>query len=455
MFDYNKIVKDFELDMETSENVLSAIQEWAAIYNGNPNWLDGKTISLHVAKTISEKIAEAAVNEFKSTCTEPYLNEKYQRFLRKVQTNTELMVGKSMIFFKPYYDGTTIRVNVIQADKFIPVSFDDTGELLSCITIDQIVDGKKVFTRLEYNQLKDGNMYIKNIAYKGTKDGNILENKISLSSVDKWKDIDEEGIIEGVEHLVGGFATMPLVNELDNNSPIGVPCWYKATDTLREIDKQFTRTMWEFEGTELAIDVDETILQFDSGSGNYKAPKGKERLFRKLAFSKDSDKSYNVFSPTIRDTSLFNGLNELLRVAEVQSHLEHGTLCKAEISPKTAQEIKQMKQTFYTTIKNVQTTMQSAFDDLLYGMYVLAKIYGIPVQSTYTTEYEWDDSVIVDKTTERNTAMLERNNGIISDVQYVMDTKNYKEEEAIEYIKKQQEYKKLTEAEQEQEVDEE
>lgn len=456
MFDFNKIVKDFELDMETSETVLNAIQEWAAIYNGNPDWLDGKTISLHVAKTISEKVSESVVNEFKSTCSEPYLNDKYQRFLKNIQKNTELMVGKSMIFFKPYFDGTTIRINVIQADKFIPVSFDDTGELLSCITIDQIIDGKKVYTRLEYNELKDGNMYIKNIAYKGTKNGNILENKIPLSSVEKWADIDEEGVIEGVEHLIGGFATMPLVNELDNNSPIGVPCWYKATNTLREIDKQFTRTMWEYEGTELAIDVDETVLSFDSRTGSYKAPKGKERLFRKLSFqSSEKDKSYNVFSPEIRDTSLFNGLNELLRIAESQCHLEHGTLCKAEISPKTAQEIKQMKQTFYTTIKNVQSTMQSAFDDLLYGMYVIAKLYGIPVQSTYTTEYDWDDSVLVDKDSERNTALLERNNGITSDVQYIMDTKHYKEEEAIEYIKKQQEYRKLTEVEEEQEVDEE
>ena len=101
MFDYNKIVKDFNLDMGTSETVLNAIQEWAEIYNGNPNWLDGKTISLHVAKTISEKISESVVNEFKSTCSEPYLNDKYQRFLKNIQKNTELMVGKSMIFFKP------------------------------------------------------------------------------------------------------------------------------------------------------------------------------------------------------------------------------------------------------------------------------------------------------------------------------------------------------------------
>ena len=33
MFDYNKIVRDFNLDIQTSENILNAINEWNNIYN--------------------------------------------------------------------------------------------------------------------------------------------------------------------------------------------------------------------------------------------------------------------------------------------------------------------------------------------------------------------------------------------------------------------------------------
>lgn len=446
MFDYGKIAKDFDLDIQTSKDILDAIQKWANIYNGNEPWLDENTISLHVAKTISEKVSEAVVVEYKSVCSEPYINKVYQRFLNKIQTNTELMIGKSCIFFKPYYSNGKISINVIQADKFIPVKFTDDGELLAFITIDQIVKENKVYSRLEYNELVGNILTIKNIAYKGTLNGVVFESKINLTEVDKWKDIKPEQSIEGLDRIIGGFATMPTVNNIDNSSPIGMPIWSNAEETLKQIDKQFSRIIWEYEGSELAIDIDESLLD-----ANGQMPKGKSRLFRKMIFDEVKDKNYNVFSPQIRDTSLFNGLNEFLRQAEVQCHLEHGTLCKVDISPKTAQEIKQMKQSYYVTVSNIQKTMQQALDDLIYGIYVLCKLYDIPVMTDYTTEHDWDDSILVDKESARNQALIERNNKITSDVQYIMDTKNMKEKEAIEFVKIQRKYRKLTEAEQESE----
>lgn len=446
MFDYNKVISDFGLDLQTSKEILDAIQNWTNIFNGKEPWINEKTTSLHVAKTICEKVAEATVVEYKSVCDEPYINPIYQKFLKNIQTNTEYMIGKSCIFFKPYFDGQKININVVQADKFIPVKFSDDGELLSCIILDQITEETTIYTRLEYCSLNDNVMTTKNIAYKGRKDGAVLESKIDLKSVDKWKDIEENSAIEGIDRLIGGFATTKLANTIDNSSPIGMPIYHNALDTLKEIDKQFSRTLWEYEGSELAIDVDETILE-PNGKGGFKSPKGKDRLFRRLHFDEVKDKSYNVFSPEIRDTSMFNGLNELLQKAEVQCHLEHGILSKPQTVEKTATEMKIMKQSYYTTVKNIQTSMQQALDDLIYGIYVLCKLYGIPVRPNYVVEHDWDDSILVDKEQSRNQALIERNNQITSDVQYVMETRNMKEKEAIEFIKKQQEYRKLTQEE--------
>lgn len=144
MFDYGKIANDFKLDMQTSEDILNALQEWNKIYNGHEPWIDKTTISLHVAKTICEKVSEAVVVEYKTICSEPYINTIYQRFINNIQRNTEYMIGKSCIFFKPYYENGKISINVIQADKFIPVKFTDDGELLSFIIIDQIIKENKV-----------------------------------------------------------------------------------------------------------------------------------------------------------------------------------------------------------------------------------------------------------------------------------------------------------------------
>ena len=99
--------------------------------------------------------------------------------------------------------------------------------------------------------------------------------------------------------------------------------------------------------------------------------------------------------------------------------------------------------------------MQQAYDDLIYGIYVLCRLYNIPVKNNYVMEHDWDDSTLVDKETTRNQAMLERNNNITSDVQYLIETRNMKEKEAISFVKKQIEYRKITAEKDETEVDEE
>ena len=61
---------------------------------------------------------------------------------------------------------------------------------------------------------------------------------------------------------------------------------------MQDADDQYQRLLWEFEGGELAIDADITVLE---ASGEL--PRGKKRLFRNLGKYLD-DGFYNVFSPT-------------------------------------------------------------------------------------------------------------------------------------------------------------
>ena len=452
--DYKKIVNDFDIDTQTTEGMLKAIENWSNIFNGKEPWINNDTISLHVAKTICEKVAKSVTIEYKAECTDEYINQVFQKFIRRLRTNTEFMLGKSCIFFKPYYKNGNIKVNVIQADKFIPVSFSDDGDLLGAIFIDQVIDGNRVYTRLEYNHLVDDGVEYQNIAYSGYLKGTLLDTKISLKEVEKWKNIEEHGKIIGVDRLIGGFATVPNANTIDNNSPLGQAIFHNAIETLEQIDKQFSRTVWEFYGTELAIDVDESVL-IHNNDGTTDVPQGKNRLFRKFVFDETKEKSYNVFSPEIRENPLFNGLNEYLRQAEKQCNLEVGTLCKVELIAKTATEIKEGKQDYYVTVSDIQKALQGALDDLCYGIYVLCKQNNIPVGVDYQMYHDWDDSILVDKESKRNQALIERNNKLIDDVEYFMETRDMSEDQAIEYVKKINERRKLFEDPIESEEDEE
>lgn len=440
MFNTTDIAKDFNIDISTSNEVLSAIEMWSNIYNGKMPWLNEDVKSLHVAKTICEKVAKAVTIEFKSKVDDKEIDKTYQRFIKNIRTNTEYALGKGGMFFKPFYSNGRIKVSCIQADKFIPTKFDSTGELLGAIFIDQITNGKDVYTRLEYQELNDTILTIKNKAYKTTVHNiNTLGKQIPLSEVKDWGNIQNESTITNVNRLLGGYFKIPIANTIDNTSPVGVAIFANAIDTLEEIDKQFSRTLWEYEGSELAIDVDETALKKDE-NGNDILPKGKKRLYRKLDFG--DEKEWNIFSPEIRDTSLFNGLNELLRQCESQCGLAFGILSKNTEVEKRVEEIKTSKQDYFVTVSDIQGALQTALEDLIYGIDILMSLYGIKHKVGTTGGFDWDDSILVDSEKKQSQALVERNAKLIDDIEYFVQTRDYSEEEATEYVNKMRERSK-------------
>lgn len=434
MFNTTDIAKDFNVDISTSDEVMKLIEKCANIYNHNAPWLNKEVKSLNVAKTICEKVAKAVTIESKSKVEDKEIDKVYQRFIKNIRTNTEYTLAKGGMFFKPFYANGKIKISCIHADKFIPVKFDSTGELLGAIFIDQIVKGNKIYTRLEYQELSDTTIVIRNIAYETDKNNsNILGTKTRLGAIPEWKGIQEKTTIEDVNRLLGGYFKIPIANPADNTSPVGVPIFANAISTLEEIDKQFSRTLWEYESKETAIDVDETALKKDE-MGNDILPKGKERLYRKLDFG--DEKSWNVFSPEIRDTSLFNGLNELLRYTESQCGLAFGVLSKNTEVEKRVEELKTAKQDYYVTVSDIQGALQTALEDLIYGIDVLMTLYKIPHKTNPKTSFDWDDSILVDSEKKQSQSLIERNAGLIDDIEYFVQTRDYSEEEATEYVNK-------------------
>lgn len=433
MFNISDIAKDFNIDISSSDEVLQLIEKCSNIYNHNAPWLNKEVKSLNVAKTICEKVAKAVTIEFKSQVEDEEIDKIYQRFIKNIRTNTEYTLAKGGMFFKPFYSNGRIKISCIQGDKFIPTKFDSTGELLGAIFIDQITKGNDIYTRLEYQELNNTTLTIRNKVYKRNKNSSTLGSKINLSQIPEWQEIEEETTIDNVNKLIGGYFKIPIANPVDNTSPTGVPIFANAIEILEEIDKQFSRTLWEYEGSELAVDVDETAFHKDT-NGKFKLPKGKSRLFRMADLGKE--RLWNVFSPTIRDTALFNGLNEWLRQAESQCGLSFGVISKIENVEKTATEIKSSKQDYFVTVSDIQGALQTALEDLIYGIDVLMTLYKIPHKTNPNASFDWDDSILVDSEKKQSQSLVERNAGLIDDIEYFIQTRDYSEEEATEYVNK-------------------
>ena len=106
----------------------------------------------------------------------------------------------------------------------------------------------------------------------------VLGKEVPLSAVPEWANLEETVTIINVKKPLFAYFKIPNANNVDDSSPLGVSVYSRAVDDIKEADYQWTRILWEFEGSELAIDGDVSLFKRKE-NGEFDLPKGKERLF--------------------------------------------------------------------------------------------------------------------------------------------------------------------------------
>ena len=171
--------------------------------------------------------------------------------------------------------------------------------------------------------------------------------------------------------------------------------------------------------------------------GTYKEilPKLQDRLFRRT-LDLGSDETYNVFSPTIRDASIINGLNNQLMRIEDACALSRGTLSVVtESEARTATELKILKQRSFSANQDIQKALQQSFEQLFVIMEQYCTLYNIVASGEYEVAYKWDDSILVDKESERQQDLIEVKTGLMSKREYRMKWYGETEKQAEESLK--------------------
>lgn len=433
------IAKELNIEMAMNDEIANAINLWSNMYNNNPPWLDNNIKTLGLSGAISNELARLVTIEFKSKINNNEdLNKVYQELVNVLRINTEYACAKGGLVFKPYFDGKQIEVDIIQQDNFLPVAYNAIGEITSAVFLEYKVIGNKKYTRIEYHDFKENNYTIKNIAY--VKDNLIKDNSLGkrtiLANVPEWENIQEETTLNTTRPLFSYFK-IPQANTIDSNSPLGVSSYAKATDLIMEADKQYSRILWEYKGTELAVHASESLFKIKK-DGNYEIPEDQERLFKIFSWEDRNGKQLlDTFSPNIRDTNLFNGLNNLLRRIEFNCGLAYGTLSDINDVSKTATEIKTSKQRSYSTVKDIQKSLEKALKELIVSMNDLAVLYKFKINSLdidKDVSFEWDDSLILDKDSELESMRNDVAAGILKPEIYIAKKYGVSEKEALKMM---------------------
>lgn len=397
-----------------------------------------------------------------------YLNKQYHdKLLKKLRTQLEYGTAKGSLVIKPYVvrskvtgvagiaeeNQTTdketekeqyqykMEFDFIQSDCFYPIAFDGSQNLIDVAFIQTITRGDQLFTRLERHKLNVNNVTIENYAFRclnsNTEEGYsgisgmTLGTEIKLTEVPEWKDIPPKATIKNVDKLLFGYFKMPEANNIDTHSPLGISCFSRAKNLIKDADEQYSRLLWEFEGGELAIDIDRDALQFLEGEGSVMSQL-QNRLYRTVDLGESN--TYKPFSPSLRDVSLLNGLNNILMRIEDVCYLSRGTLSDVAAEARTATEIKILKQRSFSSNKDIQEALQTALEDVIYAMNVYVTLYNIvgdikyvkdgkvdtSKMGSYDVSFEWDDSILVDEQTELQTRMSLMQAGVQSKLELRM-----------------------------------
>lgn len=449
MFHINDTAKrSLGADINISGEMQQAVELWLQLFRGDAPWLGEETKSAGLPAAIASEFARLVLVEFDSQITgsarADWLNGEYKTMQEKLRNAVELACAGGGVVFKPYPDGGGLALDCVPAWRFFPTSFNARGEVTGAVFVERVTKGEVYYTRLEHHSREENGYTIRNLAFRSfTKDA--LGTACGLDAVPEWADLEPELTIHykdgsGLEGMLFSYFRMPFANTVDLDSPLGVSVYARAVDLIHQADEQYSRILWEFEGSELAVDASVGALPRTGADGKpAKLPKRQKRLFRELAIDGGQGDLYKVFSPEIRDTSLFNGLDKLLKRIEFACSLAYGTLSDPASVEKTAEEIRTSKQRSYAAVCDIQKALQAALEHLVWVMDLYASLYKLAPSGKYEISFNFGDGVLED--TEKEFARRKQlvDGGYMKPEKLLAWYFGLSEEEAAEMLPAQQE----------------
>lgn len=476
MIGYKSVTESLDIsDSVISDKMSAAFDLWKSMYKDESPWLNDKqgVYSLGLAKLICDTAQQQILSELVTSIKEPgvndeieedknnqnidtrakYLNDIYQkRLIKKLPQTLEKALALGGMIIKPYINNNQIFLDFNFQGDFCPISFDDDGNITDIAFIDQFIAGNFIYTKIERQtfSVTERKIIIENKAYKAkyrtgedTKEQE-LGQEIPLSEVSRWSTISQEPVpIENVDKPLYGYYRVATANNVDMDSPLGISLFSPAVKMIERTDRQFSRLDWEYNGGQLAIDVDPTALLFDEGyfGTEAKMDELKDRLYRKVDLG--TADTYKEFAPNLRDQNYNNGLNAYLEKIEILIGLAKGSLSQVQSEARTATEVKVLKQRTYTTISHNQEALEDCIMDVVYAMNVLTDLYDLAPEGDYDTSLDWGDSVLTDTDTVLEQKLNLKREGIISKAEvrawYTGESVETAQAEIDEMDKKEQE----------------
>ncbi len=397
----------FKVETIESDVMSAALQDWVNIYQGKPPWVDpndNDIESFNFAKKLCNETARlttlALGISVEGSARADWINGFMESYISRMKNEEcEKACAFGYIVLKP----NEKTIDYVMPWDFCPTHEED-GKIDGGIFFDHYHEpgDKWYYTRLEYHRFEKINdikyYHITNKAYRAT-GVNGIGQEVDMSTT-VWAHLHEEDYAEGVEHPLFSIFKMPLSNNIDIGSPLGVSIFSNALKELKSLDIAWTRLEDEIFDSQKITFLGDMLIESDGkpvrsrlspGGAVDKQGKPLPRHVRILPGSTQGDE-YHETVPSMQTTDRLSGIDHFLNLVGVKCGYSTGQfVLNGKTAQLTAAQVESDDRETIQLISQIRASLQDATDGLIYALDKWADLYNLAPVGTYEVSYDFQD----------------------------------------------------------------
>ena len=311
-----------------------------------------------------------------------YMREAMERVCNQLHTIAARALGTGGVWLVPYNVGGNVYVDVIEQPRFFVVKQRGTVPVQAQYVAESRTIGYHDYARFVSCTLLDDKQYV--IEHRATRDG----VPIALSEVDEWAEITSPTTFEHVEQMLLAFIPCPTDERGSLQALRGVPLTYGQDELVAMMNTILRQIPDEYRLKKAFVGA--SSLLFD-GKGRL-PDDGLYKTFEVDTQIGDAP-FWEVFSPEIRHTAYFAGLDYLMGLLEKSIGLNKGVLTDLDTVDATATAIKRSTFDTFNVVDAMRRNLEIGLHQIAYAIDVFATGSGVMPKGNgkagYELAFEW------------------------------------------------------------------
>lgn len=406
---------EFNVEPITTEKMDAFVKKCIDIYKGKPEWADeaSEIKTVNFAKSICSETARLATLAIGIKIDGSSKAEWLQKQIDSVYFSLRHWVEYGLAY------GTVIlKPNGNSIDLFTPERFIITERKNDDITGAVFYFSEQVkdvwYTRLEYHRFAENGMYlIDNRCFKG-KAENDTKDRVDIGQT-PWAELYESAQVEGLDKPLFGVFKTPQANNLEFESPLGMPIFADALEELKDLDVAYSRNATEIDDSRRTVLIDSdklfpfgrtglsevASLDRNVATRLMKDKMGLPKYVKMVEGSADGAGFYQEINPNLNTQTRLDGINALLSQIGYKVGFSNGYFVFNESTGiQTATGVEAEQQRTIQFIKDVRDKLEKCLDGLIYAMSSMADLYSLAPVGEYEVTYDFGD-ITYDRETDR------------------------------------------------------